>query len=337
MNPRRGRAAFAGLVALVALATYGAQPPAPVSSDAGGFSAESAMEHVRVVAARPHESTTEANAEVRAYLVEELERAGLEVELQRSGSGRSGVDTGTSWGASPGPTSRSTCARAFPAPVAKAPCCCSVTTTRDSAVRAPRTTRRPSRRCSRSRDCSSGPCGPTCCWSSPTGRSGGLDGAYAFAEGHPWMESVRLVLNFEARGNGGTPVLFETSGGNGRLVREFAAVAPHPVASSLGPTIYDRMPNDTDFSVFKERGVPGLNFAFIGGGSAYHQPFDTPENLDRRSLQQQGANALALAQHFAALDLDDAGLRAPDATFFNVSLGARRAARDLPGHLGRAP
>src|SRR5205823_12140263 len=39
----------------------------------------------------------------------------------------------------------------------------------------------------------------------------GLVGAHAFADEHPWMKDVGLVLNFEARGAGGPSLMFETS------------------------------------------------------------------------------------------------------------------------------
>ncbi|HEX7774006.1 MAG TPA: M28 family peptidase, partial [Pyrinomonadaceae bacterium] len=58
------------------------------------------------------------------------------------------------------------------------------------------------------------------------------------------------------------------------------------------------LPNDTDFSEFKSAGIPGMNFAYIGGITSYHTQLDTPANLDQRSLQHQGLYALSLARHF---------------------------------------
>ena len=59
----------------------------------------------------------------------------------------------------------------------------------------------------------------------------------------------------------------------------------------------------------------------MGGASAYHSIYDTPANLDARSLQHHGENALALARHFGELELT--GLQDEhDAAFFT-----------LPGHL----
>ena len=160
------------------------------------------------------------------------------------------------------------------------------------------------------------------------GEEPGLLGARLFVEKHPWARDVGLVLNFEARGNCGPSILFETSEGNGRLIREAAEAAPRLVASSLAYAVYKRMPNDTDLTVFKRAGMPGLNFAFIGGLPAYHTALDTPANLDERSLQHHGSYALSLATRFGNLDLRQLGDR--DAVYFDV---AGRLFLHYPGHL----
>ena len=57
------------------------------------------------------------------------------------------------------------------------------------------------------------------------------------------------MLNFEARGTTGPPIMFETSRGNAGLAEAYAAAAPHPVATSFAVEVYRVLPNDTDFSV----------------------------------------------------------------------------------------
>ena len=94
-----------------------------------------------------------------------------------------------------------------------------------------------------------------------------LLGARAFVHEHPWAKDVGLVLNFEARGTNGPEIMFETSANNGWLIDEFVKAAPHPVANSLSYDIYKILPNDTDMTIFKGAGIPGLNFAHIGGVS----------------------------------------------------------------------
>jgi len=145
----------------------------------------------------------------------------------------------------------------------------------------------------------------------------GLLGAKAFVNEHPWAKDVGLVLNFEARGIRGPVLMFETSDGNGWLVREFARAAPSPVANSLLYEIYKLLPNDSDLSVFKDRRIPGMNFAYLDGALYYHTQADNIENLDERSLQHQGSYALALAQRFGNLNLDQPG-NAQNAVYFDL-------------------
>ncbi|TFV50285.1 M20/M25/M40 family metallo-hydrolase [Blastococcus sp. TF02A_35] len=154
-----------------------------------------------------------------------------------------------------------------------------------------------------------------------------LCGADAFVASHP-LAGGGVVLNFEARGTTGPPIMFETSLGNVDLAAVFADTAPHPVGSSFAVEVYRALPNDTDFSVLlDDGGFTGMNTAFIDGAAAYHTPQDTPERLDRASLQAMGDNALALARELGGRDL--AALAAPaagDATYF-----------PLPGLLVRYP
>lgn len=147
------------------------------------------------------------------------------------------------------------------------------------------------------------------------GEEAGLFGAKAFAEQHPLAGDVALVLNFEGRGVSGPVMLFETSARNGQLIREAAAATDNLFSTSLMFEVYEHMPNDTDLTVFKERGYPSLNFAFIGGGTRYHSAMDAPANLSARTLQHMGDNALALTQHFGDADLTR--LDGANATYFN--------------------
>ena len=137
------------------------------------------------------------------------------------------------------------------------------------------------------------------------GEENGFHGSRLFVDEHPWAKEIGLVLNFDARGNSGPSIMFETSEDNGWLIRQYAQAIPQPLATSLSMDVYRIMPNDTDLTVFKQAGMGGLNFAFGAGLAYYHTPEDTPENLDPRTLQHQGENALAAVRRFGQLDLDD--------------------------------
>jgi hypothetical protein len=129
------------------------------------------------------------------------------------------------------------------------------------------------------------------------------------------MKDIGCVFNFDSRGVSGPILMYETSSGNGRLVREFARATPRPVANSLMGEVYRRMPNDTDFTTLKQAGLPGLNFGFIGEPQHYHKSTDVPARLSLRTLQHEGSCALSLARHFGNLDLAD--LHGTDAVYFD--------------------
>src|SRR5215813_453024 len=133
------------------------------------------------------------------------------------------------------------------------------------------------------------------------GEEVGLLGAKAFVDEHPWARNVGLVLNFDARGNSGPVVMFETSANNQNLINEFAKAVPRPVANSLSSEIYKRLPNSTDLNVFKQAGMPGLNFAYIKGLNHYHTYMDSVREVDESSIQHGGSYALALTTHFGNL------------------------------------
>ena len=149
----------------------------------------------------------------------------------------------------------------------------------------------------------------------------GLMGSRAFVDQHPWAKDCRLALNFEARGTGGVLLMFETSEQNGGLIEHFKQSSYKPVASSLMYSIYKKlMPNDTDFTVFKDAGIAGLNFAFIEGGSNYHTRLDSVERLSPRTLALQGQNMLQMVRHFGGIDFNEM-IEKPDLGFFNLPSG----------------
>ncbi len=136
----------------------------------------------------------------------------------------------------------------------------------------------------------------------------GLNGADLFVNRHPWAKDVGLVLNFEARGSGGPSyMLIETNQGNAKLIEGFTEANPeYPVANSLAYSIYKMLPNDTDLTVFREDGdIQGFNFAFIDDHFDYHTALDTYERLDRNTLAHQGSYLMPLLRYFSDADLNN--------------------------------
>ncbi len=146
----------------------------------------------------------------------------------------------------------------------------------------------------------------------------GLLGARAFVNEHAWLRDVSVVLSFEMRGAGGASIMFETADQNGWVVSALAELDPKPFANSLSLEVYERLPNDTDFTPFEEAGKQGLNFAAIGRPNVYHQSTDTPENLSEATLQHHGLRALAALRWFGNADL--ATVTAPNVVYFSVPL-----------------
>ncbi|KAB1158878.1 M20/M25/M40 family metallo-hydrolase [Tenacibaculum aiptasiae] len=134
----------------------------------------------------------------------------------------------------------------------------------------------------------------------------GLLGAQAFVENHPLAKNIGIVLNFEARGSGGSSyMLMETNGMNKKLLTEFLNSNPnYPAANSLMYSIYKKLPNDTDLTVFREKGnINGFNFAFIDDHFDYHTAQDSYERLNRETLMHQAEYFTTSLNYFANSDL----------------------------------
>jgi hypothetical protein len=145
----------------------------------------------------------------------------------------------------------------------------------------------------------------------------GLIGAEAFAKQNPLYQNVKVIVNMEARGAAGPSTMFETGPGNYQLIRLFQSTVPRPVADSVAYEVYKLLPNDTDFSVYRRDQLTGFNFAFTGAASRYHSPTDNPDLLDPMSLQHHGDHVFALVPALASADLDTLKTGA-DASYFDV-------------------
>ena len=323
IRPRhRFAAACAALIVLIALGAatlLTLRPPTPLTAQAppGEFSAARAYAHAEVVAARTHPAGSAANDEVRSHLERELRALGLEVQTQET----VGAEAGHLSGAAAGAT---------------------LAQVRNVVARLPGTD--PTGRVFLVAHYDSVQVGPggnddaagtaallevaRALTAGPAPRNdivfvltdaeeACLCGAQAFAADHPLAAEGGVVLNLEARGSTGPVIMFQTSERNAALVDVFGKAAAHPLGTSFAVEIYRLLPNDTDFTAFLDNGFAGLNSAYIDGAAIYHTPLDTPESLDRGSLQHHGANALGLAREFGRTDLTrlDAG---GDATYFPV-------------------
>lgn len=284
----------------------------PASAPATEFSATRAMEHLKVIARKPHPTGSEENALVREYIVKQLKALGLEPQIQTASVLRS-VPRWPVAGATVNNIvarlngTANTRALALAAHYDSVPSGPGASDDGSGTVTVLETARALT---------AGPPLGNDVIFLLTDGEELGLLGAEAFVEEHPWAKDVALVLNFEARGTCGPSYMFETSPRNGWLIGEFAKAAPHPVTSSLMYDFYKRLPNDTDMTVFKRAGLAGLNFAHTGCWPRYHTTRDDIWNTDERSLQHEGFYALALARHFGNLSLKNTA--GPDAVYFSL-------------------
>jgi MFS family permease len=285
-------------LAILSVRALHAPQPLPATAPENQFSAERALIHVREIAAVPHSLGSPEDAAARNYLVTQLTNLGLQPQVFPS----IGVDT----------TARLIIAGKTNDIVGRLPGTASgpaiiLMAHYDSVYRAPGAGDDASGVASILeilRALKHGPAIQRDVIALFTdGEEAGLLGAESFAHSHPWMKDVGLILNFEARGNRGPSLLFETSQNNRPLIDAVARVAPDPIGSSLFYEFYKILPNDTDFTVFRPAGLPGLNFAFGEGLEAYHSPLDTPDRLSLASLQHHGSYGLALTRYFGQLDL----------------------------------
>ncbi|KAA5543524.1 M20/M25/M40 family metallo-hydrolase [Adhaeribacter rhizoryzae] len=299
------------LVALSLLSIYLLRPPRALLTNAPEteFAAGRAMQHVNKIAQQPHSMGTAAHRQVREYLLTELKELGLQTEVQATVVSNQalrrsamayvqnviGVFKGTGTG--------------------KAILLMAHYDSQPNTFGAGDDGAGVAALLEVARALRSGPpLQNDVIFLLTDGEEFGLFGARAFLQ-HSLAQKIGLVINLEGRGNSGPSLTFEISPENGWIIEQFARAAPYPLASSLMYEIYRILPNDTDFSVFRQAGYSGFNSAFVDGYVHYHKLTDTPANLNQNSLQHHGSNTLALVRHLGNLSLNTT--KAPDKVFFN--------------------
>jgi len=304
-----------GFIALFSfLSLYRQRPPAvvPASAPPEQFSAERAMTYLKVIAQRPHPVGSAEHKATRDYLLNELSRTGLTPAVQKTVVLRPTAGTPFHVG-----TVENVMVRLGGTNNSKAVVLIghydSVPTSPGAsddgaAVAAMLETVRALRAGERLKN--------DVIFLFTDAEEVGLMGARAFINEHPWARDIGVVLNFEARGSEGPALMFETSEGNGWLIKELARAGAPIRTNSILYEAYRRLPNETDMTMFKRAGYPGLNFAYIDGAARYHTATDSLDQLDERSLQHQGAYALALARHYGNVDLTNT--KSSNAVYFDL-------------------
>ncbi len=308
---------FLALVAVLVMYLSQQPPdPLPASAPPTDFSAERALRHVEALGRETHPVGTAAHARARDYIMSELQALGLEPQIQAATVVDPKSAVNPKW--SVAGDVQNVVARLSGTGGSKA---ILLVSHYDSVATAPGAS-----------DDSSGvatlletaralkarpPLKNDVLLLFTDGEEVGLLGARGFAQAHSWAKEVGLALNFDTGGDAGVVYTYETSPGNAGLISEYAQAVPYPVASSMMYEVYQTLPNESDFTPLKQAGMPGFNFAHIGGKHRYHTLTDNLDNLDRRSLQHHGSYALSLTQHFGNLDLTNLR-RDSNLVYFNI-------------------
>jgi hypothetical protein len=148
------------------------------------------------------------------------------------------------------------------------------------------------------------------------GEEAGLSGSKAFTDDAALRGSVGVVINLEAGGSRGPSLLYQVNDASGPLLGLYGRSIPFHSANSLFQELYRLTPSDSDLTNFIEHGIPGYGFAWTENRDAYHTSLDEHRNLDLRSVQAQGATALALARALRTIQFDR--LRGEDEAFADV-------------------
>ncbi|MGP9580692.1 MULTISPECIES: M28 family peptidase [unclassified Brachybacterium] len=132
------------------------------------------------------------------------------------------------------------------------------------------------------------------------GEERGLLGSDAYLAG-PGQELTApvVVLNHEARGISGRPLVTRASGPMHAVIGS----APSPEFESFTDALFGIIPNYTDFSSYRDAGWWGMDMAIIDESWAYHSAQDDAAHLDAGTLQHYGELTLALTRDLGGRDL----------------------------------
>lgn len=297
-----GPITFALLILIAFLAIRSIEPPAAVDENAPAteFSSTRAMRDVREIAKKPHPLGSAENVRVREYLVGRLRELGANPEVQTATVARHSPVGPDTWAVVnnlvakvPGtqPTGAVMMVAHYDS-VPSGPGAGDDASSVAAILEALRALK------------AGPPLRNDLIVLFTEGEELGLLGAKGFVETYPALDNIKVVLNFDMRGDYGPSMMFQTSAHDSWLVDQLAAAAPFPYATSAASAVYKRLPNDTDLTVFLDAGMAGMNFAGAGGIMRYHTELDNVDLLDQRTLQHQGSYALSLARRFGSIDLN---------------------------------
>lgn len=301
--------------ALVGMSSLAMPAVVPASAPAGEFSAERAMEHIRAISQAPRPSGSLENAQVRDYIISQLESLGLSPEVQQTTAVASressmyaivvyNIIARISGSNSSGAILLDAHHDTMPMTPGATDCGSCVATLLETA-----------------RALQAGPpLQNDVILLFTDSEEFGPVGAPIFVEEHPWASEVQQVLNFDGAGRTGPSMMVEAGPHSGWLVREWGRTVSLPVAQSWLGDLLQITGFSTDFRSFADAGSGGLNFIYFFEETVYHTMLDNPKTIDPRSVQQDGSNALSMTQLLGNLDLTETG-SPDDAVYFSLLRG----------------
>ncbi|HET7216832.1 MAG TPA: M28 family peptidase, partial [Vicinamibacterales bacterium] len=149
------------------------------------------------------------------------------------------------------------------------------------------------------------------------GEEANLMGAAALMTDREVTRRLHAYVNTESIGAAGPPMLFEVGPGNDWLLSAWTRHAPYPRGGSFVTEVYRRLPNDTDFSVLKLQEIPGLNFAAVNDGYAYHTDRDRAERVSAETTRKTGEQLVALVEALDRADITQRNGR--ERTYFDIA------------------
>jgi hypothetical protein len=306
----------------IALALLAITPPTPKGLDtpADQFSSGRAMKDVRIIAAEPHPTGSAENATVRAYLADRMTTLGMDVSVTEAQLGERSLSRFNRWsggnkteqaifniiGVLPGQDSSKPALllMAHHDTVWGSPGAADDTVGIASIFEIIRALNE------------TGGGHRDIIVLITDAEELGLVGAVNFFAKNPLRNRIGAVINFEARGGGGTANMFQTSAENGNAARLYARAVKQPSTSSLSTYVYSVLPNDTDLTPALEKDYVSYNIANIGRAEYYHSPKIDADALDEGTLQHMGSQGLDLTR--ALVSANDLPAEKPDATFFDL-------------------
>ncbi len=267
---------------------------APASAPLTVFSGERAMKHLPIIAREPHPVGSRAQARVRDYLIQELNKAGLETEVQAA----NGMENVVARLHGSSPTGAIVILTHYdtvsftPGAGDNGAAVATLLEVMRALAAGP------------------APQNDIIALFDDKEEIGPFSGTRAFVRGHPWMSDVRVAMSIDGATSGFISTNEVGPENNGWLVHVLAnAYKGGAWLSMSGGGVYNSTP-------FREAGIPVLALESNYPFRQYHTMDDIPTIINAATVQQMGEQTLAIARELGALDL--ANPWGEQETFFSV-------------------